>query len=46
MLKLRAIPEDAADISQPRTWHQPRREKIAADEVQLLTVVGYANHKG
>ena len=46
MMKLRAVTEYVAETPQPRTWHQPRGEKIAGYEVQLLTVVGYANHKG
>jgi len=46
MMKLKAVPEDVAETSQPRTWHQPRGEKIAGDEMQLLTVVGYGKHKG
>jgi len=44
MMKLRAVPEDVAETSQPRTWHQPRGEKTAGEEVQLLTVVGYQHY--
>ena len=46
MMKLRAILEDVAKTSHPKTLHQLRREKIAADEVQSLTVVGYGKYKG
>ena len=46
MMKLGALPEDVAKTFQPETWHQLRGEKIAGDEVQLLTVVGYGKHKG
>ena len=46
MMKLRAVPGDVADISARKTRHQPRGEKIAGYEVQLLTVVGYGKHKG
>jgi len=45
VMTLRAVPEDIADIS-AKKCHQPRREKVAGDEVQLLTVVGYGKHKG
>jgi len=45
MMKLRAIPEDVAKTSQPKTWHQPRGEKIAGDEVHSLTIVGYGKYK-
>ena len=46
MMKLRAVLEDVAKTSQPNTCHQPRGEKIAGYEVQLLTVVEYGKHKG
>ena len=46
LVKLRAIPEDVAKPFQPKTWHQPRGEKIAGDEVKSSTVVGYGKHKG
>ena len=44
-MKPRAVPEHVAETYQKRTWHQPRGEKIAGDEVQLLTVVGYGKYK-
>ena len=44
MMKLRAVPEEVAETSQPRIGHPPREKKIAGDGMQLLTVVGYGKH--
>ena len=46
MLKMIAIPQDAAKTSLPQTWYKPRGEKIAAMETDKIALVGYSSKSG